>query len=280
MARIDPKNRTRFWWDGHMPGLSLMCADFTTQEFRPHAHDGYVVAITETGGSVIRSRGEEVEVKQPKLMVFNPGEPHEGWMGRSDHWRYRALYVYGPAMDAIADGIGMRELPRFMTNCIPDRELIDGFLALHRMLEHDDDLFGSRDALYEAFGTLFRRYGVGNGKIEPSPNDKPFFERASGMLKERYAENLLLEEISREIGLTSFQLIGLFKRCTGLTPHIYLVQLRIAAASKFMRRGMSIAEASLAAGFYDQSAMTKHFKRYLAITPMQYAAAWRKATPN
>jgi AraC-like DNA-binding protein len=31
------------------------------------------------------------------------------------------------------------------------------------------------------------------------------------------------------------------------------------------------------AGFYDQSAMTRHFKRCYAITPLQFAAANRAA---
>lgn len=280
MARIDPRNRTRFWWDGHTPGLSLMCADFTTQEFRPHSHDAFVIAVTETGGSVIRSRGDEVEVKQRKLMVFNPAEPHEGWMGRSDHWQYRSLYVSEPAIELIADGLGIEEFPYFMHNSILDQELVSEFLGLHRMLEHGRDLFGNRDALYRTFGALFQRYGVSGRKIEQSPSDRVLFERASRILRERYPENLLLEEISHQVGLTSFQLIGLFKRCTGLTPHIYLIQVRLAAAAKFLRQGMSIAEASLAAGFYDQSAMTNHFKRYLAVTPMQYAAAWRDCRPH
>jgi AraC-like DNA-binding protein len=40
-----------------------------------------------------------------------------------------------------------------------------------------------------------------------------------------------------------------------------------------MRRGVSIAEAALAAGFYDQSALTNHFKRAYGITPLQWARA-------
>ena len=35
--------------------------------------------------------------------------------------------------------------------------------------------------------------------------------------------------MGRRVGLTPFQLIGLFKRGTGLTPHAYLTQLRLQA---------------------------------------------------
>jgi AraC-like DNA-binding protein len=42
-----------------------------------------------------------------------------------------------------------------------------------------------------------------------------------------------------------------------------------------LRQGTAIAETSVATGFFDQSAMTNQFRRYFAITPMQYLAAWR-----
>ena len=57
MARVDPRNTTQYWWDRHTSGLSLMRADFTTHEYPPHAHQAFVVAVTEQGGSVIKSRG-------------------------------------------------------------------------------------------------------------------------------------------------------------------------------------------------------------------------------
>ena len=63
MPRIDPKNLSRYWWDRHTPGLSLMHADFSTQEYPPHTHDGFVIAVTETGGSVIKSRGVVEEAR-------------------------------------------------------------------------------------------------------------------------------------------------------------------------------------------------------------------------
>jgi hypothetical protein len=56
MARTDPHNITRNWWDRHISGRSLMCADFTTKEYPTHTHEAFVVAVTVGGGSVIKSR--------------------------------------------------------------------------------------------------------------------------------------------------------------------------------------------------------------------------------
>ena len=76
MARTDPRNSTRYWWDRHVSGLSLLHADFTTHEYPPHSHEAFVVAITEIGGSIIKSRGVIEEATDSRLFVFNPAEPH------------------------------------------------------------------------------------------------------------------------------------------------------------------------------------------------------------
>ena len=90
---------------------------------------------------------------------------------------------------------------------------------------------------------------------------------------DRYGEQLTLEEMGHVVDLTPFQLIGLFKRTVGLTPHAYLTQVRLTAAIREMGHGASIAEAALSAGFYDQSALTNHFKRAYGITPLQWVRA-------
>ena len=93
MARHDPRKIARYWNDQATPGLSLMCAAFTTHEYAPHVHDGFVVAATEAGGAEIKSRGVLGRAQASALLVFNPGEPHSGRVGESREWRYRAFYL-------------------------------------------------------------------------------------------------------------------------------------------------------------------------------------------
>jgi len=54
VARVDPRNRTLYWNDRRMAGLSCLRADFTDHAYAPHSHDALVVAVTEAGGSEFR----------------------------------------------------------------------------------------------------------------------------------------------------------------------------------------------------------------------------------
>lgn len=273
MARPDPRNSTEYWWDRHLTGLSLMRADFTTHEYPPHTHEAMVVAVTEQGGSIIRSRGRVEEARASTLFVFNPAEPHAGWMGWSERWQYRSLYLTRLALDRLAAELGIEEVPYFTHNDFGDGDLIDGFLAMHHALEEGQDVFQERELLVGTFGTLFHRHGSARNRIEAAPHDRCLLQRAKERMRADYTGDLRLEDLAQEVGLTTFQLIGLFKRATGLTPHAYLTQLRLGMACRHLRHSQTIAEVATQVGFYDQSALTKHFKRCYGITPLQFARA-------
>jgi AraC-like DNA-binding protein len=273
MPRVDPRNSTEYWWDRHLAGLSLMCADFTTHEYPQHTHDALVIAVTEQGGSIVKSRGELQDATPATLFVFNPEEPHGGWMGRSDRWQYRSLYLTRLALDRLADELGIDEVPYFTRNTFADRDLIIEFHKMHLALEDGRDVFQERELLVESFGALFERHGSGRRRLKAPPRDRVLVARAIERMRAEYAADLRLEDLAASVGLTTFQLIGLFKRTVGLTPHTYLTQVRLGVACRHLRHSPVLAEVATAVGFYDQSALNKHFKRCYGITPLQFAKA-------
>jgi AraC-like DNA-binding protein len=251
-----------------------MVAEFTTQEFPPHTHDGFVVAVTERGGSEIKSRGDVAQADPRGLFIFNPEEPHAGWMGRSTYWRYRGFYLTKAAMDGLADDLDLADLPCFLENRFADRDLIDAFLALHRGFEAMLEPMASRQLLIEAFARLFSRHGCGRRPVRSDTPDQRQVRLAAELMRARFGEPLTLEDLARPLGVSTYQLIGLFKRTVGLTPHSYLTQVRLGAACSLLKRGAGIAETAALCGFYDQSALTNHFRRTYAITPLQFARAY------
>lgn len=274
MARVDRHNTTRYWNATGVEGLSCLHADFTTHDYAPHQHDAFVVAVTESGGSEFKSRGRSDEARESVLLVFNPAEPHSGRMGWSRSWRYRSLYLTQPAIDQVTADLGIDRPAYFMRNVLGDADLIAAFGCLHRSLERGHDPLEERELLVASFGQLFARHGDGTHAIPTAPRDGAALSRVTKRMASQHAESgLSLEEMGLWVDMTPFQLIGLFKRTAGLTPHAYLTQLRLKSAIRQLKAGAPIADAALASGFYDQSALTRHFKRSFGITPLQYQRA-------
>ncbi|MDA9395639.1 hypothetical protein WN73_34520 [Bradyrhizobium sp. CCBAU 45394] len=274
MARRHTGNHTSYWHSRRIPGMSLLRADFRHHDYGSHTHDAYVIAVTESGGAEIRNRNVVRKVGAATLFVSNPDERQSARMGDSGRWRYRAFYLAQPAIGDLARRFGTDPLPHLQESMLDDGDLIGRFDRLHRVLETEQDDLLADELVADAFGRLFERYGDGRRSKIPAGRDA-VVSRLIALMRERHAENLSLDQLAGLAGLTSFQLIGLFKRTVGLTPHAYLVHIRLNAACRFLRRGHSLADSALAAGFCDQAALNKHFRRCYGITPLQFAQAAR-----
>ncbi|MDI3384282.1 AraC family ligand binding domain-containing protein [Xenophilus aerolatus] len=276
MARLDPLNTSRYRHAPQVPGMDLLHADFTTHEYAPHAHPSFVIAVTEVGGAAFRSRGRAGVAEPQALLVFNPSEPHSGHMGGSARWRYRAFYLAEPGIRHLMAALGLEQARHFDSNVLGDQALIDAFLALHRAFDADpgpDDPLARHERFVHTFGTLFQRHAVSGQRLPAAPTGAGLLAPVLELLHDAFAERLSLEQMAAAGGLTSFQLIGAFKRTTGLTPHAYLTQLRLRAAIRHLGAGQPLIDAAVASGFYDQSALTRHFKRTFGMTPLQYVRA-------
>lgn len=274
MVRRRTGNQTSYWHDRRIPGMSLLRADFRHHDYGSHTHDAYVIAVTESGGAEIRNRNVVRRVGAATLFVSNPDERQSARMGDSDRWRYRAFYLARPAIGDLARRFGIDTLPHLQESMLDDCDLIGRFDRLHRVLETEQDDLLADELVADAFGRLFERYGDGRRSKIPAGRDA-VVTRLIALMRERHAENLSLDQLAGLAGLSSFQLIGLFKRTVGLTPHAYLVHVRLKAACRLLRRGGSLADSALTAGFCDQAALNKHFRRCYGITPLQFAQASR-----
>jgi AraC-like DNA-binding protein len=276
MSVTAEKNRTRYWVDRQAPGLSLLRADFTTHEYPAHIHEALMVAVTETGGSEICAGGIPDEAHSAALLVVNPAEAHSSRMNGSHRWQYRSFYLEPAAIADILPGLGISELPWFSRNMLRDADLVRGFLGLHRLLEdRRADELRRRELLVTMFGQLAGQYGDSGSRVPLAPRDRVLLEAATEFMRDRYGSRVTLPELASVAGLTQFQLIGLFRKGVGMTPHAYLTQIRLQAARGLLRRPVPIAEAAIQAGFYDQAALTTNFKRCYGITPLQFAQAAR-----
>jgi len=91
-------------------------------------------------------------------------------------------------------------------------------------------------------------------------------------IHENYARDVSLNDIAEAVHLSPFHAARLFKQALGVSPHQYLIQVRVNSARSLLSAGSgerSLAEVASAVGFADQSHLTRHFKRLLGITPKQ-----------
>lgn len=99
-------------------------------------------------------------------------------------------------------------------------------------------------------------------------------DRVRDLMTSRLAEPLPLADLAAVVGLSVSQFTRKFKAATGVTPHRYLVRLRVDAAARMLRAGSEpIACIAATCGFSHQEHLTRVMRAQLGTTP----AALRKS---
>ncbi len=282
MRRASPDRRrpaqeqALLWRDAALHGIEILRATYTSFAFTPHAHDTYAIGVTERGAQTFTSRRHRSLVMPAgTIAVVNPGEVHASRALDSRGWSYRMLYPGVELMQGIcADALGGREAePFFAFPVIADPELAARIRALLLACERPETSVLERESrLRSCLADLVARH-AGSGREARLVRVAPRQLGPVRDLLESCPERVTLRELAERASLSRYQLIRAFRDVYGLPPHAYLVQVRIRRASAALRAGSSIADAALAAGFADQSHLTRCFKRATGVTPGRYASA-------
>lgn len=84
-------------------------------------------------------------------------------------------------------------------------------------------------------------------------------------------KKITLDELAALCALGRFQFLKQFKQTVGMTPHAWLVRLRLErACSLLSRRSTAIAEVAQEVGFYDQSHFNRAFRQAFGVAPSSY----------
>jgi AraC family transcriptional regulator len=105
----------------------------------------------------------------------------------------------------------------------------------------------------------------------------PWLAKAEEVLRERFLDGVLLEDLARAAGVHRVHLVRTFRQHYGTSPGEYLRTLRLQwAAERLTRSDDSLGLIAHEAGFTDQSHFSRLFRRLTGITPGRYRQSRRR----
>jgi AraC-like DNA-binding protein len=253
----------------HMPRCAIAGVEATVAQtahaFPRHSHDRFGVGVIVSGGHKSASGRGPVEARANDAIMVNPGEVHDGSPLDERGRAWRMLY-FEPSMlvSAAAElsGAAAREI-ELTQPVVHDpllKHLFERLFAVAVGAPGAPDALAREQALLELLAHLLAAHAT---------------TQASGETQALSLGRAGPIALAGEVGMSRFQLLRAFAHEIGLPPHAYRMQRRVVLARQWIARGVSLADAAAAAGFADQSHMTRAFVRLLGITPANYAAAMR-----
>lgn len=242
---------------------------FTTER---SSKDSYLVFYTLGGVGRIEQGGQRVDLAKGQVLLMDCREPQRyGTAPEHHHWYHLWTHVDGAGVTALGEQLG---LPR----------LRPVELSLHDVRPQFDVIFenladeGTRQEVLVGLAVhqLLASMVLALGKLAQSENSDAV-DQARAYIETHYAEPLTVDDLSREASISTSQLIRLFRRQLGTTPHSYLTRYRITRAKELLAEtSLPVADIARTVGFSSDSNFSYRFGQVVGQSP----SAYRASTPK
>lgn len=265
-----------FWRDSRLPHVELrVVEDGRKVCYAPHTHTQWSMGAITAGQSTFIYVDRRYRVSAGSLVFMNPEWVHNCNPIENQPWAYLMLYVNAEWLARLRFQLGLIDEPVWQDlDCDVSRSeaLFLGFRDLADcLLDEQVSIQQKRDRteafLSEVMVSVSSPLMQSDGPFPPAP--APIQELAR-YLDEHCVDELSLEWMADRVALSPSHLVRVFRKHFGMTPHAYQINRRIQLGQRALKQGAPIADAALAAGFFDQPHFQRAFKRLVAATPGQY----------
>ena len=237
---------------------------FGSHGYDPHRHDTYSIGRTLAGVQSFHYKGALCHGVPGNTLVLHPDEIHDGMAGTDAGFRYRMAYI-DPAL--IQNILGGEPLPFIAGGLSSDLRLYRASEAFVQALDHPLESLEEQDALYDLAMAL---RAVGGKPCGRKRLDYRSAERARAFIMEHLHQGITLEMLEKASGREQWSLSRDFRALYGTSPYRFVTLRRLDSFRRLILDGFTLVDAALAAGFHDQSHMTRHFTRSYGVSPLRW----------
>lgn len=229
--------------------------------------------MVERGAARFELDATQQRAAQGELFVLEPEAVHTGMAAVPEGWAYKVLYIE-PRLVNEWDERDSSPPRAARWVVFRDLALRAALARAHSALSAEPSGgLAVEEAVLHAVTALRPHLRPGPPNHGRARAEHTAVRRARAYLRERWDKRVSLVELSDVAGLSRFELVRRFRDQNGVTPHAYLLNLRVEEARRRLAAGAPPAEVAAACGFADQPHLTRVFKRAVGVSPGRYAGA-------
>lgn len=239
---------------------------FTTER---SSKDSYILFYTLGGEGRVEQAGQTVNLAKDQALLMDCRTPQRyGTAPDRHHWYHFWAHVDGTGVAALGEHLG---LPRLTAVELDLHDIRPQFDTIFENLA--DERTNQEVLVGLAVHEILAKMSLALGKRAPE-SESDAVGLACAYIEHHYAEPLTVDDLAHEASLSTSQLIRLFKRQLGTTPHSYLLRYRITQAKELLAEtAMPVSEIARTVGFASDSNFSYRFNQMTGQTPSAYRAA-------
>ena len=229
--------------------IEIVVTEHIDKDFGLHTHTGhYIVSHITRGGANLYYNNVNIALNEGDTFIIRPYMPHSVTVGNEAQiisLCIRTEFLDGNTAESLCKTINQKYNE---SGICPDAKAIFD------------------DAVHQIYDTIGdERYRLPS-EIQ-NIADK-IMQMSDGICD--------LDKLSSEVYVSKYHLIRKFKSKIGITPHQFLIQVRVRNAQKEIANGGRLIDAAIDNGFYDSSHFDKCFQKIVGIPPSEYSKKTRQ----
>lgn len=251
--------------------VMLLRASLTDFAYSTHAHEEYSIGVTLSGRQDFYTQGAFHKSHPGQVMVFNPGDAHDGESGVDAALKYSMLYIHPEQLKPSLEALNIKSPDQFRIQdaVFSDQYVQQHILRLAQLIELNDGTSSEYESLLFELTEQLVRY-QSKQPLLPETRRQALLERVKEYLQDHYQDEVSLDRLCQVACMSKYHFLRSFKDHTGMTPHQYWLNVRIHRGQQALRAGVPVLDVVEHLGFNDLSHFNRRFKPVFGMTPKQY----------
>lgn len=267
---IDVIHNAKFWKPNIDENMTFFKGHFNRFEFDKHAHEEYTITLIHDGNMKGFLDGFSHHFQKSAILTINPDEIHACRTDDKEGYNYTSLYFNKSTLEKLSrDEFGSKEL--YFDKFTLFNENIYRKLAwlIYKEEQKQISKLEFESELIEVLKEIFLLNTAFNSQKTLSSHDKLIL-KAKEFINDNFQLDIGLDDISKELEVSKYHFLRLFKEKTFCSPHSYLMNRRVEKAKQLLQKGETLINTAYACGFTDQSHLHRRFKSMVGTTPKNY----------
>lgn len=240
-----------------------------------HAHrEGHLIFHVDGPTATCMSGNKDCIVDTNNAVAVSPWEPHSYHPAKSDAQICLVLYI--KPMWFLENSSSAEYALKFgCADLVLDEDIKGHLNRLTCLLLDGEDEKRFDSLLYALTKACFdlswdRSEADYRGQIYDRFSDYRV-RRSLRLIQENMGEEMEMEELARNVGLSRPHFFKLFKQYTGVTPNVYMNTLRSERAiEELLNSDKTVTDIAFDLGFSSQASFTRFFSSNVGIAPSEY----------
>lgn len=256
----------RYYFSNINGNIEIKKCDNSIHSSKTHFHNEISIGLIEKGGCNAEIYGNTYDLTEKTILIIPATFTHKCNPYNLDKWKFRMIYINKEWFQTALDNTIEIKFSYRQVN----QKVFSDIISLFSDIQNNIIDIRNESKLLEYICDLTSINNVNNEKEMIGSLSSGKLSEIKKYIDDNYLNNIMLNDLAKEVGMSKYYLIRQFEKQHGLSPHKYLTNLRINHAKELLKNNNDFANIALESGFYDQSHFTKYFKEYTGVTPMKY----------